>query len=85
MRVEHLTHVGKKKYEIDAKFPGSLTAADVWVNDEYFACVVGMYLPYRKDANKDFIGHPTADLVDLKKTLRIFSTTAMANSLLLAT
>jgi exonuclease III len=66
MRVEHLTHVGKKKYELDTKFPGSLTAADVWVNDEYFACVVGMYLPYRKDANKDFIGHPTSDLAELK-------------------
>jgi len=66
LRVEHLTHVGKKKYELDTKFPGSLTAADVWVNDEYFACVVGMYLPYRKDANKDFIGHPTSDLVELK-------------------
>jgi exonuclease III len=66
MRVEHLTHVGKKKYEIDTKFPGSLTAADVWVNDEYFACVVGMYLPYRKNANKDFIGHPTSDLAELK-------------------
>jgi exonuclease III len=66
LRVEHLTHVGKKKYELDTKFPGSLTAADVWVDDEYFACVVGMYLPYRKDANKDFIGHPTSDLVELK-------------------
>jgi exonuclease III len=66
MRVEHLTHVGKKKYELDTKFPGSLTAADVWVNDEYFACVVGMYLPYRKNANKDFIGHPTSDLAELK-------------------
>ena len=66
MRVEHLTHVGKKKHELDTKFPGSLTAADVWVNDEYFACVVGMYLPYRKDSNKDFIGHPTSDLVELK-------------------
>jgi exonuclease III len=66
LRVEHLTHVGKKKYELDTKFPGSLTAADVWVNDEYFACVVGIYLPYRKDANKDFIGHPTSDLAELK-------------------
>jgi len=66
LRVEHLTHVGKKKHELDTKFPGSLTAADVWVDDEYFACVVGMYLPYRKDANKDFIGHPTSDLVELK-------------------
>jgi exonuclease III len=66
LRVEHLTHVGKKKYELDTKFPGSLTAADVWVDDEYFACVVGMYLPYRKDANKDFIGHPTSDLAELK-------------------
>ena len=66
LRVEHLTHVGKKKYELDTKFPGSLTAADVWVDDEYFACVVGMYLPYRKNANKDFIGHPTSDLAELK-------------------
>ena len=70
MRVEHLTHVGKKKYELDTKFPGSLTAADVWVDDEYFACVVGIYLPYRKNANKDFIGHPAADLVDLKKDFK---------------
>jgi exonuclease III len=70
LRVEHLTHVGKKKYELDTKFPGSLTAADVWVDDEYFACVVGMYLPYRKNANKDFIGHPAADLVDLKKDFK---------------
>ena len=31
MRIEHLTHVGKKKYELDTKFPGSLTATDVWV------------------------------------------------------
>lgn len=67
MRIEHLTHVGKKKYELDTNFPGSLTAADVWVNDEYFACVVGLYLPYRKDAEKEFIGHPSSDLVTLKK------------------
>ena len=67
MRIEHLTHVGKKKYELDTNFPGSLTAADVWVNDEYFACVVGLYLPYRKDAKKEFIGHPTSDLLTLKK------------------
>jgi len=67
MRIELLTHVGKKKYELDTKFPGSLTAADVWVNDEYFACVVGLYLPYRKDAKKEFIGHPSSDLVALKK------------------
>jgi len=70
LRVEHLTHVGKKKYELDTKFPGSLTAADVWVNDEYFACVVGMYLPYRKDAYKDFIGHPTLDLIEIKKDFK---------------
>ena len=67
MRIEHLTHVGEKKYELDTKFPGSLTAADVWVNDEYFACVVGLYLPYRKDAKKEFIGHPSSDLLILKK------------------
>jgi exonuclease III len=70
LRVEHLTHVGKKKYELDTKFPGSLTAADVWVDDEYFACVVGIYLPYRKDANKDFIGHPTLDLIEIKKDFK---------------
>ena len=70
MRVEHLTHVGKKKYELDTKFPGSLTAADVWVDDEYFACVVGLYLPYRKDANKDFIEHPTLDLAEMKKDFK---------------
>jgi hypothetical protein len=62
--------VGKKKYELDTKFPGSLTAADVWVDDEYFACVVGIYLPYRKDANKDFIGHPTLDLIEIKKDFK---------------
>ena len=68
MRIEHLTHVGKnKKHELDTNFPGSLTAADVWVDDEYFACVVGLYLPYRKDAKKEFIGHPSSDLEKLKK------------------
>lgn len=36
--------------------------ADVWLADEHFATVIGLYLPYRKDRNKDFIGHPKQDL-----------------------
>ena len=63
LRVERITHVGKgKKYELDKFFPGSFTAADVWIDDEHFATVIGLYLPYRKDKNKDFIGHPVQDL-----------------------
>lgn len=63
LRVERITHVGKgKQYELDKFFPGSFTAADVWFGGEHFATVIGLYLPYRKDKNKDFIGHPTEDL-----------------------
>lgn len=66
LRVEHITHVGKnKKYELDRLYPGSFTAADVWEGDEYFATIIGLYLPYRKDASKNFIGHPEGDLENL--------------------
>ena len=63
MRIEHVTHVGKdKKYELDTFFPGSFTAADVYVENDYFATVIGLYLPYRKDSAKQFIDHPEQDL-----------------------
>ena len=63
LRIEHVTHVGKdRKYELDTFFPGSLTAADVFVENDYFATVIGLYLPFRKNAEKIFIGDPARDL-----------------------
>ena len=64
LRVGRITHFGD--YELDAHFPGSLTAADVWREDQLIATVIGLYLPYRKDKKKDFIGHPTQDLVTMR-------------------
>ena len=63
LRVELITHVGRnQEYALDSFFPGSFTAADVWSGQDYFATVIGLYLPYRKDENKEFIGHPENDL-----------------------
>jgi len=64
LRVERINHFGD--YELDTHFPGSLTAADVWREDQFIATVIGLYLPYRKDKKKDFIGHPTQDLVTMR-------------------
>lgn len=65
MRVELLTQT-TSNHALDRTFPGSLTAATVWNGTELVMCVVGLYLPYRKDAKKDFIGHPTSDLASMK-------------------
>jgi exonuclease III len=64
LRVERITHFGD--YELDTHFPGSLTAADVWRGDEFIATVIGLYLPYRKGKNRDFVGHPTRDLITMR-------------------
>ena len=64
LRVEHITRIGD--YELDSDLPGSLTAADVWLDEHLIATVIGLYLPYRKNRARDFIGHPTQDLHRLK-------------------
>jgi len=64
LRVERITHFGD--YELDTHFPGSLTAADVWRGTQFIATVIGLYLPYRKNKARDFIGHPTHDLVTMR-------------------
>jgi endonuclease/exonuclease/phosphatase family metal-dependent hydrolase len=64
LRVEQITRFGD--YVLDTHFPGSLTAADVWRGDEFIATVIGLYLPYRKDKKKDFVGHPTQDLMTMR-------------------
>lgn len=64
MRIDQVTHVGKdNQYELDRFYPGSLTAADVYIGHDYFATVIGLYLPYRKNSAKQFIGHPEQDLM----------------------
>lgn len=60
LRVERIAHVGD--YQLDMHYPGSLTAADVWVGDTFVATVIGLYLPFRKDKRKVFIGNPFEDL-----------------------
>ena len=68
VRVERITHVGRNNdYELDTKFPGTFTAADLFVNDERFATIIGLHLRYRKDKSGTFIGHPGNDLDALKK------------------
>lgn len=66
VRVERITHVGDS-HELDTLFPGTFTAADLFVHDECVATIVGLHLRYRKDKNKKFIGHPADDLDLLKK------------------
>ncbi|MGA1419989.1 MAG: endonuclease/exonuclease/phosphatase family protein [Ilumatobacteraceae bacterium] len=63
LQLQHLTHLeGPKPYALDSHFPGSLTAARLRAGDRDIAIVVGLYLPYRKDEQKRFIGHPSYDL-----------------------
>lgn len=64
LRVKRITHFGD--YELDTHFPGSLTAADVWRDNELIATVIGLYLPYRKDKRRIFAGHPTQDLMTIR-------------------
>lgn len=67
LRVTRLTDFGD--YALDTHFPGSLTAADVWRDDQFIATVIGLYLPYRKNKARDFIGHPTQDLITMRGDL----------------
>lgn len=68
VRVERITSIGSTDpYELDTKFPGTFTAADLFVNDECVATVIGLHLRYRKDGNGKFVGHPESDLDVLKK------------------
>lgn len=68
VRVERITSVGSdKEYLLDLSFPGTFTAADLFVNDECIATIIGLHLRYRKDKNGTFKGHPENDLSALKK------------------
>jgi len=70
VEVRRLTHVGPdREVELDTRFPGSLTAAETHVNGRHFATVVGLYLPYRKNESRDFVGHPSKDLLELRPDL----------------
>ena len=69
VRVDRVTHVGN--HELDRAFPGFLTAADTSIGGRPFATVVGLYVPYRKDANKKIISHPESDLQRMADDLRI--------------
>lgn len=68
VRVKRIITVGDSaQYEVDTKFPGSFTAADLFVNNQCIATIVGLHLRYRKDKNGKFIGHPESDLDALRK------------------
>lgn len=68
VRVERITHVGgDSSYELDTKFPGTFTAADLIVHDQLVATIIGLHLRYRKDKNGKFDGYPEDDLDSLKK------------------
>jgi len=63
VRVERITAVGsEKQHVLDARFPGTFTAADLYVGDECIATVIGLHLRYRKDKQGTFISHPEDDL-----------------------
>lgn len=68
VRVERITAVGsEKQHVLDARFPGTFTAADLYVGDECIATVIGLHLRYRKDKQGTFISHPEDDLDQLKE------------------
>ena len=68
VRVEHITYTGDdEKYMLDSQFPGTFTAADLFVNDQCIATIIGLHLRYRKNKNGKFIGYPEDDLDALKK------------------
>ena len=68
VRIERITSVGSAdRHELDTKFPGTFTAADLFVNNECIATVVGLHLRYRKDKSGKFLGHPEDDLDALKQ------------------
>ena len=68
VHVRRITHVGQNdSYELDKLFPGTFTAADLFIGEHCIATVVGLHLRYRKDKNGKFIGHPEDDLDKLKK------------------
>lgn len=62
MTIKRITHVGlNDSYELDTHFPGSLVAADSWIDGKYFATIIGLHLRYRKDRKK-IIASPLTDL-----------------------
>lgn len=76
LSIEHITCTGPAStYVVDQAFPGSLTAARVRVADRVLATVVGLYLPYRKDEKKNFIGHPIYDLSEMRGDINALTET----------
>jgi endonuclease/exonuclease/phosphatase family metal-dependent hydrolase len=65
VHVRRITHVGS--YELDTLFPGTFTAADLFMGEQCIASVIGLHLRYRKNKDKEFIGHPGSDLHKMKK------------------
>ena len=65
VHVRRIAHVGS--HELDTQFPGTFTAADLFIGEQCVASVVGLHLRYRKNKDKEFIGHPESDLDKLKK------------------
>lgn len=67
VRVTRITHAGIQKHELDAQFPGTLTAATMHLDNSPFATLIGLHLRYRKDKKGNFVGHPVSDLQKHKK------------------
>lgn len=68
VRVERITSVGSNSpHELDCRFPGTFTAADLYFKKQCIATIIGLHLRYRKNKKGTFMGHPEDDLDDLEK------------------
>jgi endonuclease/exonuclease/phosphatase family metal-dependent hydrolase len=70
LQIEHVGRTGRGSMHIlDQKYPGTLTAARLKLGDKSIATVIGLHLRYRKNKQREFIGHPVHDLGDIRSDI----------------
>jgi len=62
--IRPITHVKNGSYAIDEQFPGTVVAADAFIEGNFFATIIGLHIKYRKTGGK-ITSDPARDLLTI--------------------
>jgi len=64
VEIRRITHVKNKEYVLDKHFPGTVVAADVFIEGKLFATIIGLHIKFRKTGGK-ITSDPARDLLTI--------------------
>lgn len=62
--IRPITHVKNNTYALDKHYPGTLVAADAFIEGNFFATIIGCHIKFRKDRGK-ITSDPARDLLTI--------------------